>query len=119
MTSFGSQSMVAPLRRVIVKRPEQAFCSRDHIGKQWKDLGYTRSPDLDAAALDHRQFVGLMQNAGAEVLFLPSDDRTGLDSIYTHDPGLVTDRGAIVFQTGKVARRGEGPAFANAFENWG
>jgi N-dimethylarginine dimethylaminohydrolase len=31
----------------------------------------------------------------------------------------VTDRGAVVFQTGKIARRGEGPAFSDAFRKWG
>src|SRR5204863_675169 len=46
-------------------------------------------------------------------------DRTGMDSLYTHDPVLITERGAIIFQTGKPARRGEGPAFADAFKSWG
>src|SRR5262245_47364409 len=118
MKSFGSQSMVAPLQRVIVKRPEQAFGSRDRIQKEWKDLGYYRPPDLPRAAEHHRQFVGLMKAAGAEILYLPADDRTGLDSLYTHDPVLTTEQGAIIFQTGKVARRGEGPAVADALERW-
>jgi len=118
MTGFGSQSMVAPLRRVIVKRPEEAFRSRDHINKEWKDLGYTRPPNLEDAVRHDQQFVALMKEAGAEVLYLPEDERTGLDSLYAHDPVLVTDRGAIVFQTGKVARRGEGPAFSDAFKSW-
>jgi arginine deiminase len=110
--------MVARLRRVIVKRPEEAFRSRDQIQKEWNDLGYTRPPDLDQAARHHQNFAGLMKEAGAEVLYLPRDDRTGLDSLYAHDPVLITDHGAIVFQTGKVARRGEGPAFSDAFKNW-
>src|SRR5262249_35689254 len=118
MNSVGSQSMVARLRRVIVKRPEEAFRSRDHIEKEWKDLGYTRPPDLNRAALHHDQFVRLMKDAGAEVLYLPADDRTGLDSLYAHDAVLVTDRGVVIFQTGKIARRGEGQAFADAFKNW-
>jgi arginine deiminase len=118
MSGFGSQSMVTRLRRVIVKRPEEAFRSRDQIQKEWKHLAYTRPPDLARAAHGHQQFVKLMQDAGAEILYLPADDRTGLDSLYAHDPVLVTDRGAIIFQTGKVARRGEGPAFADAFKTW-
>jgi N-dimethylarginine dimethylaminohydrolase len=118
MNSFGCQSMVTRLRRVIVKRPEEAFRSRDQIEKEWKDLGYTRPPDLQAAAQGHQKFVDLMKQAGTQVLYLPADDRTGLDSLYAHDPVLVTDRGAIIFQTGKVARRGEGPAFADAFNSW-
>ena len=91
--------MVTRLRRVIVKRPEQAFRSRDHIGQQWSELAYTRPPDLQQAANNHQQFVKLMTDAGVEVLYLPVDDRTGLDSLYAHDPVLVTDRGAIIFQT--------------------
>ena len=31
---------------------------------------------------------------------------------------LITDRGAVIFQTGKIARRGEGPAFADALRSW-
>jgi len=118
MSSAGSQSMVAPLRRVIVKRPEQAFRSPDHIEREWKALAYTRPPDLAGAARDHQQFVSLMRDAGAEILYLPEDDRTGLDSLYVHDPVLITDRGAVIFQTGKIARRGEGPAFADALRSW-
>jgi arginine deiminase len=118
MMSFGSQNMVAHLRRVIVKRPEQAFRSRDHIQREWKDLGYTRPPDFERAAQHHRQFVELINKAGAEILYLPADGRTGLDSLYAHDPVLVTDRGAVIFQTGKVARRGEGVAFADALKGW-
>jgi arginine deiminase len=118
MKTFGSQSMVARLRRVIVKRPEEAFLSPDHIERQWKDLAYTRPPHIAHAARDHRQFMSLMEDAGVEVLGLPADDRTGLDSLYAHDPVLVTDSGAIILQTGKIARRGEGPAFADALKAW-
>src|SRR5262249_1117626 len=118
MNSVGSQSMVARLRRVIVKRPEEAFRHRDHIEREWKDLGYTRRPALHLPGLHHQEVVRLIEQAGVEVLYLPLDDRTGLDSLYAHDPVLVTDRGAIIFQTGKVARRGEGPAFFDAFKSW-
>jgi len=115
---IGCQSMVAPLRSVIVKRPEEAFRSHEHIAREWKDLGYTRPPDLNRAGHEHRQLVSLLTGAGANVLYLPADERTGLDSIYTHDPVLITDRGAVIFQTGKWARCGEGPAFADALKNW-
>jgi N-dimethylarginine dimethylaminohydrolase len=111
--------MVAPLRRVVVKRPEDAFCDTASIEKQWRDLGYSRPPDLERAARDHQHFVRLLQEAGAEVLYLPQDERTGLDSIYTHDPVLMTELGAVIFQTGKVARRGEGVAIGDALRKWG
>jgi N-dimethylarginine dimethylaminohydrolase len=110
--------MVAPLRRVVVKRPEEALRSRSVIEAQWKGLGYTRPPDLDLAIREHRYFTSLLAEAGAEVLYLPADERTGIDSIYVHDPILITDAGAVIFQTGKMARRGEGLAFAEALQKW-
>ncbi len=111
-------SMVAPLRRVVVKAPSEAFRSPETIAAQWKDLDYLRAPDLDIAARHHRTFVSLLTRAGAEPLYLSADDRTGLDSLYVHDPVLMTGHGAVIFQTGKPARRGEGPAIEDAFRKW-
>lgn len=110
--------MVAPLRRVILKRPQEAFISDQNIDRQWKELNYLSKPDFQTAIREHENLVNLLQTAGVEVLILPKDERTGLDSIYTHDPCIVTDRGAIVFQTGKVSRRGEAPAMEDAFHQW-
>jgi len=111
--------MVGPLRAVVVKRPEQAFRSASAINAEWKELGFTRPPDLEAAAREHRQLVSLLEAVGARVYFLPEDSRTNLDSIYVHDPVLITNAGAVILQTGKVARRGEGPAMQDALNGWG
>ena len=113
-----NHSMVAPLRRVVFKRPEEAFRSQDVIAVEWKKLNYLRPPDLERAQKDHRDFVSAVTRRGAQALYLPADDRTGLDSLYVHDPVLITDRGAIILQTGKAARRGEGPAFADVCGKW-
>jgi N-dimethylarginine dimethylaminohydrolase len=110
--------MVAPLRAVVVKRPEEAFRRPEAIEREWRPLGYTRPPDLHRASDGHRDFVALLKSGGAEVLYLPADDRTGLDSLYAHDPVLITNAGAVIFQMGNTARRGEGPAFADAFKSW-
>jgi N-dimethylarginine dimethylaminohydrolase len=116
--NYGGHSMVAPLRRVIVKKPEDAFLNEEAIGAQWKSLAYLAPPDLKLASREHQNFVEVLKRAGAEVLYLPADSRTGLDSLYAHDPAMVTDAGVIIFQMGKPARRGEGPALADALENW-
>jgi len=111
--------MVGPLRAVIVKRPEQAFRSSAAIQAEWKELGWTRPPNLEIASREHRQLVALLEAAGARVYFLPEDSRTNLDSIYVHDPVLITDAGAVILQTGKVLRHGEGPAIEDALNGWG
>jgi N-dimethylarginine dimethylaminohydrolase len=111
--------MVAPLRRVIVKSPREAYGDESRIRREWSALGYTAPPDAAGAANEHGRLVELLRDAGADVLMLPADSRTGLDSVYVHDPGLMTDAGMIVFQTGKPARRGEGPALAAALRAFG
>ena len=111
--------MVAPLRRVIVKRPEEAFQNAETIDQQWAGLGYLRRPDFRLACEEHSRLIALLRASGAEVLELPADPRTGLDSLYAHDPVLISDSGAIVFQMGKSARRGEGPAYADSLKRWG
>ncbi|HET9132027.1 MAG TPA: arginine deiminase family protein, partial [Terriglobia bacterium] len=103
----------------IVKRPEEAFRNAETIEQQWAGLGYLRAPDFHLACEEHARLVSLLRAAGAEVLELPDDPRTGLDSLYAHDPVLVSNSGAIVFQMGKNARRGEGPAYADSLKRWG
>lgn len=117
--NFGGQNMVAPLRRVILKSPDVAFRNQSFIDSQWKQLNYLDRPDYEKAIKEHEAFAEILRAAGAEVLFLDFDRRTGLDSIYTHDPGIISDAGAILFQTGKELRRGEGPAMEEALLKWG
>ncbi|HET9942250.1 MAG TPA: amidinotransferase, partial [Terriglobia bacterium] len=111
--------MIGSLRAVIVKRPEQAFRGPGAIEAEWKELGWTRPPKLEIAVKQHRQLVTLLESAGAQIYYLPEDSRTNIDSIYVHDPVLITDAGAVMLQTGKIARRGEGPAMEDALNSWG
>jgi N-dimethylarginine dimethylaminohydrolase len=111
--------MVAPLRTVVVKRPEEAFRSLSNSPGEWQDLAWLRPPNSEVASSEHAHLVSLLHAAGARTLFLPEDARTGMDSLYAHDPVLITDAGAVLLQTGKIARRGEGPAFADALKGWG
>ena len=115
MRAYGSQSMVRPLKRVLVKRPAEAFESQDRIDAQWQSLDYLAKPDYQRAVEEHRRFTSLLEADGAEVACLPADGRTGLDSIYTHDPvASVTDEGVILGRMGKDARMEE----PDALEDW-
>ena len=111
--------MVEPLRAVAVKRPEEAFRNSETIDREWKDLAWVHRPNPKVAAEEHRKLVSLLEASGARPYFLPEDSRTGLDSLYAHDPVLITDAGAVILQMGKVARRGEGPSTADALKEWG
>ena len=120
MNTFGSQSMVRPLKKVLVKRPEEAFESQERIDAQWRSLDYLARPDFKRAAAEHRRFTSLLEAAGAEVACLPADGRTGLDSLYTHDPvAAVTGQGVILGRMGKEARMEEPDAQADWYAEAG
>lgn len=111
---YGSQSMVDPLRRVLVKRPEPSFAVEDPVA--WH---YAGRPDHAAALAEHDAFVGILRKAGIEVLphDVPQPGRA--DAMFVHDPALVTDRGALLLRMGKALRRGEEAAIGERLEALG
>jgi len=113
-TSYGCQSMVAPLRRVLVRRPDEAFGDADPA--RWH---YTARPDLEEARREHDALVELLRGAGAEVIehSEPQPDRA--DAIFVFDPALITDRGAIPLRMGKALRRGEEDALGRRLREIG
>ncbi len=109
--SYGCQSMVDPLRRVMVRRPDASFAVDDP--RAWH---YADRPDLGLARAEHDAFVGLLRTAGVEIVYhdLPQPGRA--DAIFVHDPAIVTDRGAILLRMGKKLREGEEVAMGRRFE---
>jgi dimethylargininase len=104
---YGGHSMIAPLRRVLVRRPNATFAVDDP--ELWH---YTSRPDLAAAQQEHDQLTSILRRAGAEVIehAAPQPDRA--DAIFVFDPVLITDAGAIILRMGKELRRGEEAAMA-------
>jgi dimethylargininase len=101
---FGAQSMSAPLREVLVKRPGPAF------GGAFDDPahGYLHPVDLATAQREHDAFVELLAGLGPRVHVLDeSPGEVDPDGVYTFDPLLVTDRGAIPLRPGKPNRADE------------
>lgn len=114
MKRYGSQSMVTPLQTVLVKRPSAAFGNADP--HQWH---YTSQPKLAEAQAEHDALVGILNNYGAEVVYHHVDLPDHADAIFTHDPTIVTDEGAILLSMGKDLRRGEESAQGKVFESLG
>ena len=93
--------------------------SREKIEREWKRLGFLGPPDLAKASLEFSQLEEILRQEGVEILYLPADERTTLDSIYTHDPVIITEAGAIILQMGKKERAGEPEALEEALRGWG
>jgi dimethylargininase len=107
--AFGAQSMVAPLREVLVKRPGAAF------GRSFDDpaVGFLRPVDLEGAQREHDGLVETLERLGTRVhqLDAETDDP---DLVYVFDPLLVADGGAIPLRPGKPNRAGE----CDVLERW-
>jgi len=111
---FGSQSMVDPLRRVLVRRPDEAYGSADP--STWH---YQSRPELEVAQDEHDALVAILDESGAQVIHQEHAPAGAADAIFTHDPSLVTDAGAILLRMGKSLRSGEPAAVAQTYEELG
>jgi N-dimethylarginine dimethylaminohydrolase len=107
--AFGAQSMTAVLRSALVKRPGPAF------GRAFDDpaFGFLHPVDLDLARRQHEAFVETLVGLGVEVYELGVETDSP-DLVYTFDPLLVSDRGAIALRAGKPNRVAE----TAALESW-
>jgi N-dimethylarginine dimethylaminohydrolase len=92
--------MWGALRRVLVRRP----LAEDAAA--WKRYGWRAAPDVPAAQAEHEAFCSLLADAGAEVV-VSEHDPGNPDAIYTYDPTLVGQGGAVLLLPGKEGRRGE------------
>jgi arginine deiminase len=104
---FGCQSEVKQIKSLLLKHPKDAFISQQNIQSQWKELNYLASPDYAKAVEEYDSFVGYIKKSVSEIYYLPQNDKTGLDSIYVHDPVIITNKGAVLCNMGKEKRREE------------
>ena len=114
MKKFGAQSMVEPLKRVLVRRPDEAFGNADP--ERWH---YVSQPQLDQAQAEHDALVAVLRDAGCEVHYHSAELPEHADAIFTHDPVIVTDEGSIILRMGKEQRRGEEAAIGRTLEEFG
>ena len=109
--------MVDPIRRVLMKHPREAYQNQNYLNDKSPQLNYYGVPNYNKALADYESFTELLTSFGAEVYFLPIDDSTSLDSVYTHDPCVISNGGIILCNMGKEARLSEPDAVKDYFES--
>jgi N-dimethylarginine dimethylaminohydrolase len=105
--------MTGELRRVLVRAP------RGEELHGWQACAWRAEPDPLAIAREHEAFCELLEGAGAEVVLAESPADGNADAIYTYDPALVADAGALLLHPGKKCRRPEVDAMTSDLERAG
>jgi dimethylargininase len=108
---YGAQNMVGRLRKVVVRRPDEAMAAADPA--TWH---YAAPIDLPEAQAAHDAFMSILKNEGVELLYHDEPLPLLSDSVFVFDPVLMTDAGALILRMGKALRRGEEDAFVRFFQ---
>jgi dimethylargininase len=108
---LGAQNMVGRLRKVVVRRPDEAMAAADPV--KWH---YTSPINLPEAQAAHDAFMSILAREGVEILYHDEPLPELSDSVFVYDPVLMTDAGALVLRMGKALRRGEEDAFVRFFD---
>ena len=110
----GAQSMTAPLRRVLMRRPGPEMAAADPAA--WH---YASAIDLEEARSAHDAFADALRAWDVEVLYHEEPLPEHADSVFVFDPALVTDRGTLLLSMGKELRRGEEEPLARTLQACG
>jgi N-dimethylarginine dimethylaminohydrolase len=107
--TWGARDMTSPLLEVLVHRPDAAF------GTAFEDPAHAfRHPvDLVTAQAEHDAYTDLLGALGVRVRRLVTQT-SDPDLVYTFDPVLMTDAGAILLRPGKANRKSE----VRIIRNW-
>lgn len=99
---FGVSSMVAPLRRVAMRRPGRATLEADSA--RWH---YAGPIEPDRLLRQYDAFAACVAASGAEIEWIGAGDDGLADAIFTFDPSFMTPGGAILLRPGKELRQPE------------
>ena len=100
------------IKEVAIRSPLASFVDNNKILREWKGLRYHAKPDILKAISEYKYFKSLLTDDGMEVIDLPSSKKLTLDSIYTRDSILLSEKGLILCNMGRTSRTPE------AYENF-
>ena len=109
--------MVDPIKKILLKHPSNAFLNQKNINKQYLELNYLSAPNFSSAVSDYEIFVDILKSFDIEIHYLQKDKSTSLDSIYTHDPCVVSNKGVVICNMGKKARLPEADRMKKFFHS--
>lgn len=108
--NFNCNNMIDPIKKIILKHPKEAFINQKKINKEFNTLNFTEAPNFNESLNEYESFIKILDSFGIKKYFLKKNDSTSIDSIYTHDPLVITNKGVVLCNMGKVNRISESKA---------
>lgn len=102
-----NSSEVGQIKSILLKHPKDAFINQENVRTRWKELNYLSCPDYEKALKEYNYFLEILKQMIPEIHFVPKNRQTSLDSVYVRDSVLITNRGAILCNMGKLRRQTE------------
>ena len=101
MNKIGAQNMFSELKSVLINVPLKDMSNVDC--KKWH---YQEPLNQNKIEKNFFSFSNLLKSFGSEIYYLDQQDKY-YDSVFPHDPSLVTKHGAIILNMGKKLRKYE------------
>ena len=113
---FTSHSDIGRIHSIFIKNAKQAFISDEHLQQHYQRLNYLGKPEFSIALKEYENFQSILKANTSEIFQFPEDPSVNMDSIYCRDASIATDKGMIICNMGKEARKNEPGAQRKAFE---
>ena len=106
MKLYGAQNMVEPLKKVLMKKPLASMSEADC--KKWN---YEKNLNQNLLEKNYFEFHKIIKESNIEIFYLDlqNENKKLFDSIFTHDPSLCLNDGAILLNMTKSLRVDEVP----------
>ena len=113
MIKIGAQNMVCTIKKVLMQKPRE-YMSKVNL-KKWN---YESPLSQKKINQNYRDFYKIIKNFGTEIIELNIENKNEelCDSVFTHDPSLIINQGAIILNMGKKLRRKETKAHENLYK---
>ena len=104
---FNCNNMVDPIKKILLNHPKNAFLNQNKINCEFKELKFFDAPDYDESLNEYEAFIDILKFHNIELYFLAGNNTNTIDSIYAHDPFIISNDGAIICNMGKKNRISE------------
>ena len=88
---FNCNNMVDPIKKILLNHPKNAFFNQKKIDSEFKELNFLDAPDYNESLNEYEAFIDILKSQNIELYFLDENSTNTIDSIYAHDPFIISN----------------------------